>query len=580
MTLYAPAAIFGLCFAAGLVLIAIPVQKEGTPDGSNTRSAVLQVNAPDRGRPEFGDQYGGTTAHVQKGTGYFTVAKIGNRWTFVTPEGNAFWLRSVYHAIPILETGVLQSKYHGDVNQWSTQRNRRLLAWGFNALGEYTAGRGVPIGYNPGRTGNPVKLPFLVEVNALLYSADSRNVLGLSSLTKNVVRGVPRSTYRGWPGRTMDMFDPQLPQAYRAQLAIINRQYNGELANTPWIIGITPDDSDFMFGLKAEGHPHAVFLIACTKFSYTSTEDPNGHQFKDPKLYSKYAWIDFLQKKYGTIVALNKSWGSDYLAFGDEGGYGDGRGLLDEDGRHHAWMGSDPFKLSDAKPAVRADMDAFLYELARHYAETAVTAIRKVDRNHLIFSTMCLNPNGNADREQVLRGMADGGIQVFCLGYDPLRPDLSGDNRTYDITGKPAIIWYGVSANRDSAVHTMKAPSDIPDFPTQEERAAAYGRDLRSLSDARGKNGDAYIIGINFWELNDSYGERTNWGLLTRKDNAYDGKEAVRGAGTDAWGYKTGGEDQDYGDFLSTVRKTNFEIQDQLRRDLSPFTQGSTKSKK
>ena len=84
-------------------------------------------------------------------------------------------------------------------------------------------------------------------------------------------------------------------------------------------------------------------------------------------------------------------------------------------------MGSDPFKLSDAKPAVRADMDAFLYELARPtLAETAVTAIREVDRNHLIFSTMCLNANGDANREQVLRGMADGGIQIFCLGYDPL----------------------------------------------------------------------------------------------------------------------------------------------------------------
>ena len=115
----------------------------------------------------------------------------------------------------------------------------------------------------------------------------------------------------------------------------------------------------------------------------------------------------------------------------------------------------------------------------------------------------------------------------------------------------------------------MKAPSDIPDFPTQEERGAAYGRDLRSLYDARGKNGDAYVIGINFWELNDSYGERTNWGLLTRKDNAYDGKEAVRSTGTDAWGYKIGGEDQDHGDFLSTVRKTNFEVQDQLTRSLT-----------
>jgi hypothetical protein len=37
-------------------------------------------------------------------------------------------------------------------------------------------------------------------------------------------------------------------------------------------------------------------------------------------------------------------------------------------------------------------------------------------------------------------------------------------------------------------------------------------------------------------------------------DNAYDGKEAVRAPGTDPWGYTTGGEEKDYGDFISSVR--------------------------
>ena len=96
----------------------------------------------------------------------------------------------------------------------------------------------------------------------------------------------------------------------------------------------------------------------------------------------------------------------------------------------------------------------------------------------------------------------------------------------------------------------------------------------------RATNGDAYIVGINFWELNDSFGEKTNWGLVTRNDNPYDGKAAVRSAGTDQSGFHTGGEDQDYGDFLSTVRTTNFEIQERLTHDLTPFAQSPAKSQK
>jgi hypothetical protein len=74
--------------------------------------------------------------------------------------------------------------------------------------------------------------------------------------------------------------------------------------------------------------------------------------------------------------------------------------------------------------------------------------------------------------------------------------------------------------------------------------------------------------------------EKLNWGLITDRDNAYDGKEAVRRAGTDSAGFRTGGEERDYGDFLSTVRNTNFEIQTRLTRDLATFARSPDKPKK
>jgi hypothetical protein len=239
-----------------------------------------------------------------------------------------------------------------------------------------------------------------------MYAEIAPSRLGLGDPLKNIIRGVPRATYSGYRGSLGDLYDPHLSDAYRAQIAEEAKAYTGGFADKPWVLGVTPDDADLLFGLKTNGngvtvaHPHPVYLIATTKFYYTSAEDSQGRNFKDHKVYSKYAWVHFLKGKYGTIEALNDAWDSDYSSFDDDGGYGEGHGLLDEDGRHRAWLGVDAFMLADAKPAVRDDMDAFLYQFARRYADVAVKAIRDVDRNHLIFSPACINSEGyqNASR--------------------------------------------------------------------------------------------------------------------------------------------------------------------------------------
>ena len=59
--------------------------------------------------------------------------------------------------------------------------------------------------------------------------------------------------------------------------------------------------------------------------------------------------------------------------------------------------------------------------------------------------------------------------------------------------------------------------------------------------------------------------QKSNWGLLTPHDNPYDGKSAtIKGAGPDQWGYPTGGERADYGDFISAVMKANHLVEPQL----------------
>ncbi|MGH9471230.1 MAG: hypothetical protein ACRD1M_00660, partial [Terriglobales bacterium] len=74
---------------------------------------------------------------------------------------------------------------------------------------------------------------------------------------------------------------------------------------------------------------------------------------------------------------------------------------------------------------------------------------------------------------------------------------------------------------------------------------------------AGGLQGSANSIGIQFWAWGDSTGEETNWGLVSFLDNPYDGVSDVVAAGTDAWGFATGGEAANYGNFIGPVTSAN-----------------------
>src|SRR5208337_2628186 len=64
----------------------------------------------------------------------------------------------------------MQKRYNNDPDLWATHRGERMLSWGFNTLGEYTCQRGLPVGTWGGKSGNAVKLPFILFLSV---SADS-----------------------------------------------------------------------------------------------------------------------------------------------------------------------------------------------------------------------------------------------------------------------------------------------------------------------------------------------------------------------------------------------------------------------
>jgi hypothetical protein len=128
------------------------------------------------------------------------------------------------------------------------------------------------------------------------------------------------------------------------------------------------------------------------------------------------------------------------------------------------------------------------------------------------------------------------------------------------------FVWIGFKANSDSAVSSSTS-SDLT-AKTQEERGILYRQEVKRLFTFATRNGTFPVVGFDWWEYMDKPAEGANWGLVTPNDNAYDGKEDVRARGRDRWGFPTGGEDRNYGDFISAVKNSNLMIDHQLTKEL------------
>src|SRR5712692_4665174 len=110
------------------------------------------------------DAYGGMVDVPCPGkpTGFFRLAKLGTRWMLCTPQGHAFWMRSVFAGKPDILDSVLTAKYGGSSGTWAHYRNLRYVDWGFNTIGEYTSSLGWPVGVYGSQGGDRTKLPFSI----------------------------------------------------------------------------------------------------------------------------------------------------------------------------------------------------------------------------------------------------------------------------------------------------------------------------------------------------------------------------------------------------------------------------------
>ena len=97
-------------------------------------------------------------------------------------------------------------------------------------------------------------------------------------------------------------------------------------------------------------------------------------------------------------------------------------------------------------------------------------------------------------------------------------------------------------------------------FDTQEAKGLAWRSGVQSGLQERAASGDFPRVAANWWKWSDNgwtYSlERNNWGLVTQKDNAYNGQEATT-VGADGVPGTADDEEADYGDLWTVVTETN-----------------------
>jgi hypothetical protein len=263
------------------------------------------------------------------------------------------------------------------------------------------------------------------------------------------------------------------------------------------------------------------------------------------------------------------------------GGWGSGHGLLDEDGTcparytSHCWVPTDAYLLAGATPAMKADLDSFLYHYAKKYGSLEKAEISAVAPGVLYLGPGLLGSWGTPSQAPVLRAFGE----YVDLMYMPTVPTtnplgkITNDQERIDYIAryagdKPWFNWQGFWAQADSYMSVYKDHDAM--FNTQTARAQYYQTWMNSLLAAKVSSkcncasaGISPIVGMAWWQYTDMRNERANWGLVTPRDDPYDGVSATTSEGYDSWGYPTGClaafgcERANYGDFLDYVTNAN-----------------------
>jgi len=239
-----------------------------------------------------------------------------------------------------------------------------------------------------------------------------------------------------------------------------------------------------------------------------------------------------------------------------------GSGLLDEDGSS-PWIGKDFLALSDTNPTAKADMDAFLQQQLDTYFSQMSSAIHTWLPHHLILGPAGLSPMARPLVFQEAGKYIDY-LEVAADDFDvqPAGGLSQAFLNVYSYFQKPIEAGTTITSQKDSPWANF--PRAFNDYPNQGARGQAYATELGTVVNLKGPDGVYFVVDFDIFAWTDKSSESANFGLVSNLDNAYDGVEDQMMIGYDSWGFKTGGQAGNYGDFINAVEAANLDAMRKL----------------
>lgn len=443
--------------------------------------------------PPDRDRFGGwKNGPKQQATGFFRAVKQDGKWWLVDPDGALFLSLGVdvvttneatmvtgresmfkdlpkpgkplarfygrasrIHSGPVKEGKTynfyqanLQRVYGPDFFEpWRERTLLRLVSWGFNTIGNWSDQRLYKNG----------QVPYVATV----------------SVGGSHARVGSGSDY--W-GKMHDPFDPKFAESVRNSLRGVARQVKDD----PWCIGYFVDNELSWGGFGDEGGRYGLGLGA---LALPAADSP-----------AKRAILDQLRKKYGDVGRLNTAWKT---TLGDWGALD---GPWKPAGAYASWT-----------TELRADLTAFVKELARAYFKTVRDQIKAADPDHLY-----LGCRFAWRTEEAVAASTE-----FC--------DVVSFN-IYDRRVDPAKWGFLASLNRPVIIGEFHVGAlDRGMFHTglvsardQQERAAVFTEYVNSVLD------NPALVGCHWFQYVDEPltgrsfdGENYNIGFLTTTDTPY-----------------------------------------------------------
>jgi Putative Ig domain len=287
---------------------------------------------------------------------------------------------------------------------------------------------------------------------------------------------------------------------------------------------------------------------------------------------------------FATAPPSNTSIAMNYIYGGWMAG---GTGLMDEDGSHISWVGTNPFCLEgpnpkyptyfscvgggrrgdpvpDANRNLGADLDNWIPEFSARYFKTMHDDLKAVSKVPYLGADQ-IGAWGGPPLSKFLDGMGryvDGAF--INLIYSEPTPSPAGFESAYQyytqyLGDVPILDFIVLTAESDSSMLCHPHNTNNSDFPTQAERGQMYYNTVNYLLTTPGYNGTYPFVGFNWWSWQDF--QNSNYGLVSIHDNAYDGNEARRGkvpCSLPEENLMCGGESANYGNMIGYVRQANF----------------------